>query len=196
MGRSYYYFAASLPMLGWESKPPMTVESFLEECQRLLDNSDYTLMHALLTQDDPQVGTEDPVANAWIRFNRNFRNELAWFRAGRLNKDPLPFVRGHRWPDPFLAEQIQQAARITNPWEAQKAMDKIVWRFLDELATGQYFNWEFLFVYGLKLKILQRHREYHSPAGRQALYELRTMKLAESCVLGQEAKAGLNNTTK
>lgn len=189
MGRTYYYFAASLPMLSLEGKLPMTAEFFLEECQRLLDSGDYKLMHALLTQDDPQVKTQNTAGNAWIRFNRSFRNELVWFRAGRLNKDPMPFLRGQRWPDPFLAEQIHQAAKTASPLEAQNALDKIVWQFLDELAARQYFNWEFLLVYGLKLKILQRHHAYHSPAGRQALFELRTMNLPESCVVGQEAKA-------
>ena len=92
----------------------MTVESFLEECQRLLDSDDYILMHALLTQDAPQIQTENAVGNAWLRFNRSFRNELVWFRAGRLNKDPLTFVRGQRWPDPFLTEQIHQAAKTAN----------------------------------------------------------------------------------
>ena len=33
MGRAYYYFAASLPFIEWDSKLPMTSQAFLEEAQ-------------------------------------------------------------------------------------------------------------------------------------------------------------------
>ena len=51
MGRAYYYFEASLPMVHFDSKPPMSVESFLEDCQRLLDETDYQKVYALLGEE-------------------------------------------------------------------------------------------------------------------------------------------------
>ncbi len=42
MGRAYYYFAASLPMIDWEGKLPMTSEDFLSETPRLLTEEEAT----------------------------------------------------------------------------------------------------------------------------------------------------------
>lgn len=163
-------------MLSYEAKPPLTVDFFLEECQRLLDASDYTLIYALLTEDDPPLKTHNALVAAWVQFNRQLRNELVWFRAGRLNKDPLLFMRGERSADPFLIDKIHQAAKAANPLEVQKAIDKIIWQFLDELAVGQYFNVEFLCVYGLKLKMLHKNQEYHSPKGHEVFQGLQNFE--------------------
>ncbi len=166
-------------MLSYEAEPPVTVESFLEECQRLLDARDYTLIYALLTEDDPQLKTRNALVHAWVQFNCQFRNELVWFRAGRLNKDPLLFMRGERSSDPSLIDKIHQAVKAANPLEAQKAIDKIIWQFLDELAVGQYFNVEFLCIYGLKLKMLHKNQEYHSSKGHEVFRELQAFELTQ-----------------
>jgi len=42
MGRSYYYFAASLPMLQLEGKPSITLADFLDDALRLLSEADST----------------------------------------------------------------------------------------------------------------------------------------------------------
>ena len=188
MGHTYYYFAASLQMLFFDSRPPLSVESFLEDCRRLLTGQDYDLMRKLLNEEDLDPDSPNPVWNAWVRFNRNFRNELTWYRAGRLNKDPQRYLRGLRFSEPFLAEQIQQASKMGNPLEAQKSLDKARWRFLDEMESGHYYDLEFLFVYGLRLKILERHQEYHSPKGRDVFWELRRMQFPESCALEPAVK--------
>lgn len=169
----------------------MSVESFLEDCRRLLTRPDYDLMEELLSGEDIEPDSSNSVRNAWVRFNRNFRNELTWYRAGRLNKDPQRYLRGLRFPEPFLAEQIQQASKMSNPLEAQKSLDKAKWRFLDEMESGHYYDLEFLFIYGLRLKILERHQEYHSPKGRDVFGELRRMQFPESCALEFKAKKGI-----
>jgi hypothetical protein len=48
MNRSYYYFAASLPMLLWGGKVPFSLADFLSDCQRLLEETDYALVRRLL----------------------------------------------------------------------------------------------------------------------------------------------------
>ncbi len=183
MSHQYYYFAASLPMLTFEGKTPMSTASFLEDCQRFLSRGDCDLMRQLLADGDIDVKAGPHVFNAWAKFDRNFRNELAWYRAVWLSKDPLKYIHGERLPDPQLAEVIHQASRMTNLWEAEKFLDKARWMFLEDLAAGHYFDIEFLFVYGLKLRILERHHEYASRKGKEIFMELRQMELSESCVL-------------
>ncbi len=195
----YYYFAASLPMLFFDVKPSMSVESFLADCRRLLTGPDYSLVARLLSEDDPESSsgerspttTPNPAWKAWVRFNRDFRNELAWYRANRLSKDPQRYLRGLRFAEPFLAEQIQQASKTSNPLEAQKFLDKVKWRFLDEIERGHYYDIEFLCVYGLRLKILEHHQECHSPKGRDIFGDLRRMPFPESCILEPKVKRGI-----
>lgn len=181
-------------MLMFEGKTPTSTASFLEDCQRFLSRGDCDLMRQLLGDGDIDVKTGPPEArlahgggphafNAWVEFDRNFRNELAWYRAVWLSKDPLKYIHGERLLEPRLAEVIHQASRMTNLWEAEKFLDKARWLFLEELAAGHYFDIEFLFVYGLKLRILERHHEYASRKGREIFMELRQMELPESCVL-------------
>jgi len=193
MGRSYHYFSASLPMINWEGKLPMSSEEFLSTGRRLLADDDYALIEQLLRDDDRDIETNSVVARSWIRFNRDFRNELVWFRAQRMNKDPLKFVRGTKENDPVLREAIHQASKMSNLLEAEKLLDHTCWQFLDGLAGGHYDDFEFLIVYGLKLKILERHQEYNSPKGRSIFDEIRMMTFPESCIL-KAGSVGDTNT--
>ena len=62
-------------------------------------------------------------------------------------------------------------------------MDRAFWQYLDDLSQGHYHDIEYMFVYGLKLKILERHQEYNSSKGRNNFDETRMMEFPESCIL-------------
>jgi len=177
MGRPYYYFAASLPMIDWNGKLSMTVEEYCSTASRLLSKEDNVLMGKLLEDSDADIETDNSVAGSWIQFNRNFRNEAASFRAQRAHKDPIKSIRGTKENDPWLREVIHEAAKIPNPLEAETLLDRTRWQFLDDLVKGHYYDLEFLICYGLKLKILQRHQEYRSLKGKDAFDHIRTMEL-------------------
>lgn len=188
MGCSYYYFAASLPMLGWEGRAPMAVGEFLSDCRRILEEKDYALVRRLLEEEGGAPGTGNAAAEAWVRFITNFRNEMAWFRAQRLGKDPLKHIRGTRDNDPYARDIIQQASKLADFLQAEKLLDRAVWQFLDDLTIGHYHDIIYIFTYGLKLKILERHQEYHSSRGRSTFDEIRVMEFPESCILESSLK--------
>jgi hypothetical protein len=48
------------------------------------------------------------------------------------------------------------AYRSASILEAEKILDQARWNFLDALSFGHYFDFDYLLVYGLKLKILER----------------------------------------
>jgi len=50
-------------------------------------------------------------------------------------------------------------------------LDEIRWKALDELATGHYFDLEFLVTYTLKLRILERWEKIHSADGTTLLMQ-------------------------
>jgi len=183
MGRAYYYFSASLPMIEWEGKLPMSSDEFLLECRRLLTEEDTALIQKVLGENDSVTKTGNGTVDAWNQFNRNFRNEIAWFRAKRANKDPLGSIRGDKESEPYLREIIHQAAKMKNLLEAEKILDGACWQFLNDLENGHYYDFEYLIVYGLKLKILEKYQKYNSPKGKTTFDEIRMAELSENCIV-------------
>lgn len=179
MGRTYYYFVASLPMLDYEGKPPMSVEEFLRQCQQLLVQEDYGFMQKLLTEDEYEIKTHNYALRSWAQFNQNFRNEIAYFRAKRANKDPKEYLRGEHSGDTNLHDIIQQASKASDPLAAEKILDRTKWQFLDTLISGHYFDIEVLIVYGLKLKILERYQAVGSPRGNEIFEGYKKIKIPE-----------------
>ncbi|MBI5415599.1 MAG: DUF2764 family protein [Candidatus Omnitrophica bacterium] len=189
MGRAYYYFVASLPPLSFEGKMPVSVEAFLQDCRRLLPEDDSAVMERLLTQEESSLETRNALLRAWVDFSRGLRNELVWWRANLLHKDPSRYLRGERPSEPSLTAQVQQALKLEDLGEAEHFLNRMKWHFLDDLVLGHYFDIEFLFVYGLKLKMLQQYQEYISAEGKKVFQELQTMQLPESCILWAWPKA-------
>lgn len=164
-------------MIDFDSKLPMSVEGFLQDCKRLLVSTDFNLVARLLGDGKETVHTNNTFYKAWANFDRRFRNEMTWFRAEGASKDPLDYIQGDRYNDPYLVEVIHQASKQDNLLEAEKMLDRVRWQQLEELLGGQYYNLEFIIGYGLKLKILERHQEFNSPKGRAIFDELKTMKI-------------------
>jgi len=177
MSKSYFYFTSSLPMIDFDSKQSLSVENFLQDSERLLSQEDFFLLRDLLINSQGTVKTNNRTYNTWADFNRRFCNEMVWFRAEEAGKDPVEYIRGERYSDSYLVDIIHQAAKKKNLLEAEEMLDRVRWQFLEELSNGQYYNFEFIICYGLKLKILERHQEFTSPKGKAILDELKTIEI-------------------
>lgn len=168
MSNSYYYFAASLPNLQFGMKPPMSCENFLEDCQRLLSDQDFSdAFKAMKGNADIEVRNE--LLKKYVSFEHNFCNEVVWMRASRFHKNPIEHIRGERTIEPFIIDVLTQASKIDNLLEAETFIDQARWGTLDELVQGHHFDFEFILVYGLKLEILERHQEIQSSKGSETL---------------------------
>ncbi len=177
MSRAYYYFAASLPMLDFDGDCPLSVEDFLEDCRRLLAPEDFRRVRAVLSDEDKGLdGNGGPfVYRQWRSFQRRFLNEQVWFRAEEKGVDPWKFIEGDYYSDPVLREAVHQAAKMDNLLEAERFLDRIRWRYLDELCAGHYYDLDFILTYAVKLQILERHQRLASCRGREIFDQ---MKLA------------------
>lgn len=180
MSREYYYFAASLPLLDFDSKPIMNLGSFLSECQRLLAPEDFLLVEKALTLPRVEENAGHCFVEAWHSFERAFSNELVYFRAGRLHKDPNEYIKGERAFSAHLADIIQQAMKMTDLLMAEKMIDKVRWSFLDELLTGHYFDIEMIIGYALKLQILERHQLFSSSLGEERFKQYQQISLPDA----------------
>lgn len=173
MNEQYYYLVVSLPELAFDQPPPLTTAEFLNRCEGQLPEDRFRLLEkATLFQEKP---AQTPLAmlNRWYQFEHALRNALARERGRRLDRDPLPSLRG----DAFDADAQAVAGRVlelASPWAAEEQLDLARWKFLDELEVENYFNLEKLVIYLLKLKILERRASFSEETGRKKLEAFQT----------------------
>lgn len=174
MADVYPYLIASLPMLHFLSKPPFSSERFLELCCPLIPERDGQVLRSLPHPEDyGDKNTQLPVIRQWIAFDTALTNELVKMRAARKRLEPGPYLRTADSEEPLSLPAGLAAILSASPLDAEEELDETRWKVLDELATGHYFDLEFLIIYALKLRILERWEKIHSADGtallRQAL---------------------------
>ncbi len=164
MLQKYYYFLASLPVLFFGQKPPMTMEEYLDRCQSALRPSDAQAVY-LAINEDPTA--KSGVAARWSQMRHDFKNELAYERAIRASKEPLKYIRGQRSGGSLLKDVVVQALNTQDPLEAQRLFDDRMWQLLDEMESGHYFDCDNAVIYGLRLNILKRMEDISSYRGKE-----------------------------
>lgn len=159
MKNAYYYLIASLPMLQFGMKPPLSYSDFLEECGHQLSQDDM----------DSLKERKGPLFEEWDNYDTSLRNELARTRALKKGKDPDRYLRGGVGVDPFVAPLAHWAVSHDSPMEAEIHLDKIRWEKIEEIKTGHYFDMGYLAAYSLHLQILERWARINSGDGMKIL---------------------------
>lgn len=177
MGREYYYLSASLPTLSFTQSPPLTLEFFLGECEKLMVPDDYRKIFQALSNEESKGRLRADTYGRWVAFNRDLKNEMAYFRAKQAGKDPLKYLRGELSNDPHLAETVQRAAKAEDPLSAERVFDQARFEFLEQLAAGQVMNFEYLLTYGLKLKMMTRYARIGSSLGQELFKALKQIEI-------------------
>ena len=157
MADFYTYLIASLPMLHFGMKPPFSFERFLEICRQFIPEKDFHLLSTLPQPEQySEKGKRHRIIQKWIEFDGALRNELVKIRAGRKHVDPAMYLRTDGYSGSSLAPVVIAANTTTSILDAEKTLDEIRWKALEELATGHYFDLDLLITYAYKLLILQR----------------------------------------
>jgi hypothetical protein len=154
MPNYYIYLVSSLPMLHFGAKPPFSFERFLENCKDKIADADIDCIR--LVKEAYIYQGEQPTLKKWAAFEVALRNELVKIRAVRKHIDPLKYIRGDGYIEPYITHIAMTASRNPAILEAEKGLDQERWRALDELAVGHYFDLDLLLTYALKLLILER----------------------------------------
>lgn len=168
-----YYLISQLPSLDGitESTPlPITEERFLELCDRFSGKKVRRELEslALLPPLEPQKTGSDLI-KAWNQGERSLRLALAKARAGRMNQ---PFDLKQEALSMELIKVADAAMEIENPLEAEVFLLHHRLRFLETLRPMDAFSEEFLFYYGLKLKLLLRIRQFDTELGKDEYRKL------------------------
>lgn len=144
-------------MLNFSAKLPFSLEDFFNKCRELIPETKIELLRNVCYQEAYLLNTASgDTPSEWANFEIALRNELARARARRKKIDPLKFVRLPDSPVAHISHVAMAAYRSTSILEAEKILDQERWNFLESLALGHYFDFDFLLIYALKLKILER----------------------------------------
>jgi len=136
-------------------------------CRTFIPEKDFQLLSALPQAEQYSInGKSDRIIQRWIEFDRALRDELVRIRATRRHLDPATYLRPDGYGGPSLAPVAMAATVNASILDAEKALDEARWKALEELATGHYFDLDFLVTYAYKLLILQRWENIRSADGK------------------------------
>ncbi len=172
MSRNYYYFAATLPMLSFGTRPPLANEAFLEQAREFLSVADSAALSNARLLPPEKDGKGEKALEEWLRFENSLLNETVRFRAKKFHRDPKDFYRGDYLPDPYLFALVSEAAGEEDPLQVERRIDLARWEKLEDIERQHYFDLHYLIVYYLKLQLLNKWQSIRAEQGRAALDQL------------------------
>ncbi len=168
----YHYLVSSLPMLMPDMEPVMNFQEFMDQCSDWLSVSQMAQLEA--TGLVPSFDSVFPAGSAsalWNDWETNLRNRLAANRAAGSGQDAESVL--HEEIDVYgeIEQGIQEAWTQSDPLEREKILDRIRWRFLDDLEGGHLFDFDAICIYKLKLLIREKWTPRIVQTGRTNLDE-------------------------
>ena len=164
-----YYLISQLPSLDGinENMPlPITEERFSELCNRFLGKKARKEIENLtLLPSKCQEYSGSALLKTWYESERNLRLALGIARAEKLNK---PFDAENRVLPMEYIKVASTAIEMDNPMEAEEFLNSYRLEFLEAFRPIDNFSEDFIFYYGLKLKLLLRIRQFDADAGEAA----------------------------
>lgn len=183
---SYYYLAASLPMLTDSLQPPpLSTGDMLDQCRRFMNGDDYrVLLRADLNPELPLEESDSSdgplsIGDEFRVWERSLRNDLARLRCAEQNQDAEAFTRDSEAAFGTAEAAAEAMARAT-PLEAELYLNRRRWMKAEELGAGHLFDVEFLAAYRLKLLLQERHAMFDEERGFAAYRRIYSRVLAAS----------------
>ena len=164
-----YYLISQLPSLDGisENTPlPITQERFTELCQRFLGKkAQHEFEKLTLAPSRNPEKASSALIEEWNEGERKLRLALAKLRAEKMNKQ---FDVGNQSFSPNLLQAARTAIESESPMEAEQFLNRYRLDFLETLRPMDSFSEEYVFYYGLKLKLIERIRKFDTESGESA----------------------------
>lgn len=164
-----YYLISQLPSLDGinENAPlPITQERFTELCRRFLRKKAQGELEKLtLVPLRTHEKSSSALIESWNEGERSLRLALAKLRADKMDKH---FDAETRSFSAGLLQAARTAVEFESPMEAEKFLNKYRLDFLETLRPTDSFSEDFVFYYGLKLRLVERIRKFDSESGESA----------------------------
>ena len=163
-----YYLISQLPSLDGiaENTPlPITEERFLELCNRFLGKKEQNKINNItLVPSIDDCSSGSAFIDAWNESERNLRLALGKVRAERMKKS---FDTENRILPMEYIKVASTATEIENPMEAEKYLNRCRLEILESLRPMDSFSKDYLFYYGIKLKLILRIRQFDTMTGEE-----------------------------
>ena len=164
-----YYLISQLPSLDGisENTPlPITEERFTELCNRFLGKRSQEAMNKLtLAPPKNSENSGSALIDSFNESEKNLRFALGKVRAEKMKK---PFDTENRvFPVEYI-KVASTATEIENPMEAEKYLNSYRLGILETLRPMDSFSEDYIFYYGLKLKLILRIKQFDTKAGEEA----------------------------
>lgn len=164
-----YYLVSQLPSLdgiGENTPLPITEERFKELCNRFLGKKSQEAMKKITLSPPKNAETSgSALIDAWNESERNLRFALGKVRAEKMKKD---FDTGNRILPAEYIKAANTAIEQDNPMNAEKYLNSYRLEILESLRPMDNFSDDYIFYYGLKLKLILRIRQFDTEAGDKA----------------------------
>jgi hypothetical protein len=113
--------------------------------------------------------------DSWFRFEHSLRFALAQARAAKLKwSAPADDPSVDAGAGSQAAVQAAAALALTDPLQAELALDQGRWQALDSLSGLEYFNVNTIYAYFIKLLLLERRAQFKVEEGFAAYQSLYT----------------------
>ncbi len=166
---SEYYLISQLPSLDGisENMPlPITEERFFELCNELSGKRIQNEINKItLLPSKTYEKSSSFVIENWNKGERNLRLALAKVRADKMKKS---FDIENNVLSNELIKIADTAIEIESPMDAEKFLNSYRLEFLETLRPMDNFSEEFVYYYGLKLKLISHIRQFDTNAGEIA----------------------------
>ena len=170
MAKDFTYFAGTLPMLFFGEKPALSLAAFDEDARRLTGDATADLLQkvSLFREDAADM---PKAVRKFYDWENALRNTLLDMRK-KFRSDAADYKRNN--PDFYseIAPALAQIAAMSDLMEAEKAIDTLRWKTLDDFSVGHYTDFTALAFYRIKLLILEKYVPRTAEAGNQALEKI------------------------
>ncbi len=163
---SEYYLISQLPSLDGISENiplPITEERFFELCNGILGKRIRNeICKMTLLPSKTYEKSSSSLIETWNNNERSLRFALAKVRADKMKKS---FDTENKVLSSELIKVANAAIEIESPLEAEKFLNNYRLEFLETLRPMDNFSEEFIYYYGLKLKLISHIRQFDTNAG-------------------------------
>ena len=164
-----YYLMSQLPSLDGiaDNIPmPVTEERFIELCERFLGKKALEEIRSLTLSPKPDhEKSSSALIEAWNEGESDLRFALAKVRADKMKK---PFNTENKPLSNELLRVANTAVEMESPLGAEKYLSEYRLAFFESLRPLDTFSLDFVFYYGLKLKLILRIRQFDAELGEAA----------------------------
>jgi hypothetical protein len=155
MHRSYYYLTASLPYLFFGREMPIAIETFFDECAKWLSGEDLKILQEFRVDNTEENKRDSTLVLGWKRFNKEIKEELAKEKALKKNKT------AGKSSSTYVSEIYDEKT----PLLMEERYEKIRWTFIEQQEFHYGFDVNWLLIYLVKLRILERLAQFNKVKG-------------------------------